>query len=85
MKEENKIKYSTKKSANESFQEIELFVKKTGPKGPKITSSDKAAKFLKDSWAGCLNYRESFYALYLNQAIEIIGKYLIYGNIWKHY
>ena len=77
MKEENKIEYNTKKTTNESFQEIELFVKKTGPKGPQITSSDKAAKFLKDNWAGCLNYRESFYALYLNQANEIIGKYLI--------
>jgi DNA repair protein RadC len=80
MKDE-KLEYKTKKKEGLtklfSYQEVQMIVKKTGDKGPKITGSNTAAKFLRESWSECLNFRESFYALYLNQANEIIGKYLI--------
>lgn len=79
MKDE-KLEYNKNKQGLtkvDSFQEIQLIIKRTGQKGPKIIDSYTAAKFLRQGWSECLNFRESFYCLYLNQANEIIGKYLI--------
>jgi len=60
MKDE-KLEYKTKKKKGltkvDSFQEIQLIIKRTGQKGPKITGSNTAAKFLRESWSECLNFR----------------------------
>ena len=43
----------------------------------KITCSKDAEKILRSIWGSDINYRESFYALYLNRANKVLGYQLI--------
>jgi len=48
----------------------------------KISKSSDAEKIFRSIWGNDLNYRESFYALYLNRANKIFGYQLIsFGGI----
>ena len=44
---------------------------------PKISCSRDAEKIFRSIWSNDLNYRESFYALYLNRANKVLGYQLI--------
>jgi DNA repair protein RadC len=44
---------------------------------PKISCSRDAEKIFRSIWGNDLNYRESFYALYLNRANKVLGYQLI--------
>ena len=44
---------------------------------PKINCSKDAEKIFRSIWGNDLNYRESFYALYLNRANKVLGYQLI--------
>jgi len=43
----------------------------------KITCSKDAERILRSIWGNDINYRESFYALYLNRANKVLGYQLI--------
>jgi DNA repair protein RadC len=43
----------------------------------KITCSKDAERILRSIWGSDINYRESFYALYLNRANKVLGYQLI--------
>jgi DNA repair protein RadC len=44
---------------------------------PKVSCSRDAEKIFRSIWGNDLNYRESFYALYLNRANKVLGYQLI--------
>ena len=43
----------------------------------KVTCSKDAERILRSVWGNDINYRESFYALYLNRANKVLGYQLI--------
>jgi DNA repair protein RadC len=43
----------------------------------KVTCSKDAERILRSIWGSDINYRESFYALYLNRANKVLGYQLI--------
>jgi DNA repair protein RadC len=43
----------------------------------KVTCSKDAERILRSIWGNDINYRESFYALYLNRANKVLGYQLI--------
>ena len=44
---------------------------------PKVNCSKDAERILRSIWGSDLNYRESFYALYLNRANKVLGYQLV--------